>query len=809
MSETTIQNLSPTLPVEGSLPLLALRDVVVYPHMQIALFVGRPMSIHAVEVARESDNLVFVVAQRDSLAEEIDNENLYQYGTVCRIVQVVNHENDDNCIKVLIEGLYRARLDKIIELPEYIRADTTAEPAPVELNADQQKETRQALQVLFSQYADAKLRNARELSAAADKIDELLELVYFIATRAPLAIDVKQKFLEQADISSHVKELTEYLTQQSEEQQIEQNLHENVKRQMERNQREYFLNEKMKVIQRELSDMNGGGEDDVTELENRLEQADLPDEVRKKAEAEFRKLKSMQAVSSEAAVVRNYLDWILNTPWKKASKVSIKLDKAQQILDADHYGLEEVKERIIEFLAVQSRVKQLKGPVLCLVGPPGVGKTSLGESIAKATGREFVRMALGGVRDEAEIRGHRRTYIGAMPGKIVQHLSKVGVKNPLFLLDEIDKMAQDYRGDPASALLEVLDPSQNHKFNDHYLDMDLDLSEVMFICTANSMDIPAPLLDRMEVIRLPGYTEDEKVNIAERYLVPKAIKANGLKEKELTIQEDAVRDLVRRYTREAGVRNLEREISKICRKVVKEAVTSRSKNIHIDVNVNNLSDYSGVYKFDYGMAEDDAQIGRVTGLAWTSVGGELLTIEAAAVKGKGTYTATGSLGDVMQESIKAAMTVVRTRGDKLGIPHERFSDTDVHVHMPEGATPKDGPSAGLALTTALVSAFTGIPIRADVAMTGETNLRGRALRIGGLKEKLLAAHRGGIKLVLIPEENVRDLAEIPENVKQGLEIRAVKTIDDVLPAALLYMPEPLAEAPIVAPTVESDKAARH
>jgi ATP-dependent Lon protease len=807
MSETTIQN--PTLPVEGSLPLLALRDVVVYPHMQIALFVGRPKSINAVEVARENDNLVFVVAQKDSLAEEIDNDNLYHYGTVCRIVQVVNHENDDNCIKVLIEGLYRARLDTIVELDDYMRAETTAEPVPVALSPEQQKQQRETLQVLFGQYAEAKLRNSRELSAAADKIEDLLELVYFIATRAPLAIDVKQKFLEEANITDHVTELMEYLTQQSEEQQIEQNLHENVKRQMEKNQREYFLNEKMKVIQRELSDMNGGGDDDITEIEKRLEDADLPEDVRKKADAEFRKLKSMQAASSEAAVVRNYLDWILNTPWKKASKVSIKLDKAQQILDADHYGLEEVKERITEFLAVQSRVKQLKGPVLCLVGPPGVGKTSLGESIAKATGREFVRMALGGVRDEAEIRGHRRTYIGAMPGKIVQHLSKVGVKNPLFLLDEIDKMAQDYRGDPASALLEVLDPSQNHKFNDHYLDMDLDLSEVMFICTANSMDIPAPLLDRMEVIRLPGYTEEEKVNIAERYLIPKAIKANGLKEKELTVEEGAVRDLIRRYTREAGVRNLEREISKICRKVVKEAVTSRSKNIHIDINVNNLNDYSGVYKFDYGQAEDDAQIGRVTGLAWTSVGGELLTIEAAAMKGKGSYTATGSLGDVMQESIKAAMTVVRTRGDQLGIPHERFGETDVHVHMPEGATPKDGPSAGLALTTALVSAFTGIPIRADVAMTGETNLRGRAMRIGGLKEKLLAAHRGGIKLVLIPEENVRDLIEIPDNVKEGLEIRAVKTIDDVLPAALVHMPEPLAKAPIVSPTVESEKAARH
>lgn len=808
MSETTIPTVDPKLPVEGSLPLLALRDVVVYPHMQIALFVGRPKSIHAVEVARNADNLVFVVAQKDSLAEEIDNDNLYKFGTVCRIVQVVNHENDDNCIKVLIEGLYRARLDNIIELSDYMRADTTAEPVPVNLSSQQQKTERESLKSLFSSYAEAKLRNARELSAASEKIEDLLELVYFIATRAPLAIDVKQKFLEQADIAAHVRELTSYLIQQSEEQQIEQNLHENVKRQMERNQREYFLNEKMKVIQRELSDMNGGGDDDISELEKRLEEADLPEDIQKKAESELRKLKAMQPASSEAAVVRNYLDWILNTPWKKASKVSIKLDKAEEILDADHYGLEEVKERIIEFLAVQSRVKKLKGPILCLVGPPGVGKTSLGESIAKATGREFVRMALGGVRDEAEIRGHRRTYIGAMPGKIVQHLSKVGVKNPLFLLDEIDKMAQDYRGDPASALLEVLDPSQNHKFNDHYLDLDLDLSEVMFICTANSMDIPAPLLDRMEVIRLPGYTEDEKVNIAERYLIPKAVKANGLKEKEVTIEQDAVRDLIRRYTREAGVRNLEREISKICRKVVKEAVNSRSKNIHFDINVSNLNEYSGVYKFDYGQAEDDAQVGRVTGLAWTSVGGELLTIEAAAMKGKGAYTATGSLGDVMQESIKAAMTVVRTRGDQLGIPHDKFGETDIHVHMPEGATPKDGPSAGIALTTALVSALTGIPVRADIAMTGEVTLHGRVLRIGGLKEKLLAAHRGGVKLVLIPEENVRDLIEIPDNVKEGLEIRAVRTIDEVLPAALVRMPEPLPKAPIVA-TVESEKAARH
>ncbi|KAA8735265.1 endopeptidase La [Acinetobacter qingfengensis] len=792
----------------GTLPLLALRDVVVYPHMQIALFVGREKSINAVEVARNSDNLVFVVAQKDSLTEDIDHDNLYQYGTVARIVQVVNHENDDNCIKVLIEGLHRSKLEKIIEHETYLEAEHQLSPMQIHLDEDTQKTRIQEVNALFAQYAEAKLRNARELIAAANKIDDLAQLLFFVATRVPLSIEVKQKFLEIDEFENHLKELMTYLLQQSEEQQIEQGLHDSVKRQMEKNQREYFLNEKMKVIQRELSDMNGGGEDDITEIEKRLEEADLPEHVRKKAESEFRKLKSMQPASSEAAVVRNYLEVILDTPWNKASKVSINLNKAQEILDADHYGLDDVKNRIVEYLAVQSRVKKLRGPILCLVGPPGVGKTSLGESIAKATGREFVRMALGGVRDEAEIRGHRRTYIGAMPGKIVQSLSKVGVKNPLFLLDEIDKMAQDYRGDPASALLEVLDPSQNSKFNDHYLDLDLDLSEVMFICTANSMNIPEALLDRMEVIRLPGYTEEEKVNIAERYLVPKAIKDNGLRTKELSVHEEAIRDIVRHYTREAGVRSLEREVSKIARKVVKQAVSNKTKNLHIDVTAENLPEYLGVQKFDYGIAEEEAQIGRVNGLAWTSVGGELLTIEVAAVKGKGKFITTGSLGDVMKESITAAMTVVRTRADELGIEASRFEETDVHVHLPEGATPKDGPSAGLALTTALVSAFTGIPIRADIAMTGETSLRGHALRIGGLKEKLLAAHRGGIKLVFIPQENVRDLKEIPENVKAGLEIKAVKSIDEILPLALTEMPKPLPKTPIVK-AIDEAKAARH
>ncbi|MFT4020614.1 MAG: endopeptidase La [Acinetobacter sp.] len=794
--------------VPNKLPLLALRDVVVYPHMQIALFVGREKSIKAVDVARSSDNLVFVVAQKDSLTEDIDQNNLYQYGTVAKIVQVVNHENDENCIKVLIEGLHRAKLDQIIDHEEYFTSEHTLSPMHVPFDKVAQEQQLQELKALFTQYAEAKLRNARELVAAANKIEDILQLLFFVATRVPLNIDVKQNFLEKDDFESHLNALMTYLLQQSEEQQIEQNLHDNVKRQMEKNQREYFLNEKMKVIQRELSDMNGGSEDEVAELEKRLVEADLPEHVRKKAEAEFRKLKAMQPASSEAAVVRNYLDVILDTPWNKASKVSINLPKAQEILDADHYGLDEVKERIVEYLAVQSRVKKLRGPILCLVGPPGVGKTSLGASIAKATGREFIRMALGGVRDEAEIRGHRRTYIGAMPGKIVQSLSKVGVKNPLFLLDEIDKMAQDYRGDPASALLEVLDPSQNNKFNDHYLDLDLDLSEVMFICTANSMNIPEALLDRMEVIRLPGYTEDEKVNIASRYLVPKAIKDNGLRTKELTVHEEAIRDIVQRYTREAGVRSLEREVSKIARKVVKEAVSKKAKNLHIDVNSENLPEYLGAHKFDYGVAEDEAQIGRVNGLAWTSVGGELLTIEVATMKGKGNFITTGSLGDVMQESIKAAMTVVRTRADALGIEPSIFAETDVHVHLPEGATPKDGPSAGLALTTALVSAFTGIPIRADIAMTGETTLRGQALRIGGLKEKLLAAHRGGIKLVFIPHDNIRDLSEIPDNVKEGLEINAVKSIDDILPLALVERPKPLVKAPIVKP-VEENKSARH
>ena len=791
--------------IPHTLPLLALRDVVVYPHMQIALFVGREQSIKAVEVARDHDGLVFVVAQKDSVSEEIDPDNLYQYGTVARIVQVIDHDNDDNCIKVLIEGMYRSQLQQVIAHDSYFEAAHTLEAMTIDLSSKVARTRIDELNAVFAQYAENKLRNSRELIAAADKIEDLERLLFFVATRVPLSIEVKQKFLEQNDFEAHWQELMVYLLQQSEEQEIEQNLQESVKRAMEKNQREYFLNEKMKVIQRELSDMNGGAEDDLAELEKRLEEADLPEHVRKKADAEMRKLKAMQPTSSEASVIRNYAEAILDTPWNKASKVSINLNKAQTILDADHYGLDDVNDRIVEYLAVQARVKKLRGPILCLVGPPGVGKTSLGESIAKATGREFVRMALGGVRDEAEIRGHRRTYIGAMPGKIVQSLQKVGVKNPLFLLDEIDKMAQDYRGDPASALLEVLDPSQNHSFNDHYLDLDLDLSEVMFICTANSMNIPEALLDRMEVIRLPGYTEEEKVNIAERYLIPKAIKDNGLRHNELSVHEQAVRDIVRHYTREAGVRSLEREVSKIARKVVKQAVANKTKNLHVTVDHDNLADYLGVQKFDFGIAEQEAQVGRVNGLAWTSVGGELLTIEVAAVPGKGKFVTTGSLGDVMKESITTAMTVVRTRAATLGIEASRFEETDIHVHLPEGATPKDGPSAGLALTLALVSALTGIPIRADIAMTGETSLRGRALRIGGLKEKLLAAHRGGIKTVFIPKENVRDLADIPQQVKEGLDIKAVNSIDEILPMGLVEMPIPLAPAQLVKSSVDSTR----
>ncbi len=784
-----------------TLPLLAVRDVVVYPHMQIALFVGREQSIKAIELAQDAyDGELIVVSQKDSLAEEINVDDLYQFGTRCRIVSTMPHDSDDKCLKVLIEGLDRVKVGEINEQDDQgsLQVSFDAADIKLELSDGEIKAQKSVLLELFTEYAEHNLRNFRELVRVASNIDDLLELIYFIATRTQIPLDKKQALLESGDVTAHFATLSEYFTNTKAERSLESELQDTVRKQMENNQREYFLNEKMKAIKNELSDLNNGADDDDTELENRLKAADLPDDVRKKAESEFKKLKQMPASSSEAAVVRGYVEWILDTPWNKASKVSINLKKAKETLDKDHYGLDDVKDRILEYLAVQSRVKQIRGPILCLVGPPGVGKTSLGESIARATGRKFVRMALGGVRDEAEIRGHRRTYIGAMPGKIVQSLSKVEVKNPLFLLDEIDKMAQDFRGDPASALLEVLDPSQNKAFNDHYLDLDLDLSQVMFICTANSMNIPPALLDRMEVIRLPGYTEDEKLAIANNYLIPKALEQNGLGKDELDITDDAVMSIIRHYTREAGVRNLEREINKISRKAVRSQVETHGikpkKGVKFDTVVvtdDNISDFLGVKPFDYGLAEQEPEVGRVTGLAWTSVGGELLTIESATMQGKGELVFTGSLGDVMKESIRAAMSVVRAGGERFGIDYEKFKNTDLHIHMPEGATPKDGPSAGIALTTAIVSAMTGIAIRADIAMTGEVTLRGKVLRIGGLKEKLLAAHRGGIKQVLIPKSNERDLAEIPDNVKESLTITPVESIDEVLAAALVEQLRPI------------------
>ena len=784
-----------------TLPLLAVRDVVVYPHMQIALFVGREQSIKAIELAQDAyDGELIVVSQKDSLAEEINVDDLYQFGTRCRIVSTMPHDSDDKCLKVLIEGLERVKVGEINEQDDQgsLQVSFDAADIKLELSDDEIKAQKSVLLELFTEYAEHNLRNFRELVRVASNIDDLLELIYFIATRTQIPLDKKQILLESGDVTAHFATLSEYFTNTKAERSLESELQDTVRKQMENNQREYFLNEKMKAIKNELSDLNNGADDDDTELENRLKAADLPDDARKKAESEFKKLKQMPASSSEAAVVRGYVEWILDTPWNKASKVSINLEKAKETLDKDHYGLDDVKDRILEYLAVQSRVKQIRGPILCLVGPPGVGKTSLGESIARATGRKFVRMALGGVRDEAEIRGHRRTYIGAMPGKIVQSLSKVEVKNPLFLLDEIDKMAQDFRGDPASALLEVLDPSQNKAFNDHYLDLDLDLSQVMFICTANSMNIPPALLDRMEVIRLPGYTEDEKLAIANNYLIPKALEQNGLGKDELDITDDAVTSIIRHYTREAGVRNLEREINKISRKAVRSQVETHGikpkKGVKFDtvaVTDDNISDFLGVKPFDYGLAEQEPEVGRITGLAWTSVGGELLTIESATMQGKGELVFTGSLGDVMKESIRAAMSVVRAGGDRFGIDYEKFKNTDLHIHMPEGATPKDGPSAGIALTTAIVSAMTGIAIRADIAMTGEVTLRGKVLRIGGLKEKLLAAHRGGIKQALIPKSNERDLVEIPDNVKEGLTITPVESIDEVLAAALVEKLRPI------------------
>ena len=772
----------------SAIPVLPLRDVVVYPHMVIPLFVGREKSIKALEAAMENDKQILLVAQKSAADDDPNIDDLYRIGTISSILQLL--KLPDGTVKVLVEGNRRARIVTFLGEEEYF----TAQVKQYEEEAIDERESEVLVRSLtnqFDQYVKLNKKIPPEILTSLSSIEDPSRLVDTIAAHMSLKIDEKQNILELTDLRERLEHLMGMMESEIDLLQVEKRIRGRVKRQMEKSQREYYLNEQMKAIQKELGDMEDVP-NELEELEKKIESAGMSKEAKSKAKAELGKLKMMSPMSAEATVVRNYLDWLVNVPWKKRSKVRHDLAKAEQVLEEDHYGLEKVKERILEYLAVQQRMKKMKGPILCLVGPPGVGKTSVGKSIARATNRKFIRMALGGVRDEAEIRGHRRTYIGSMPGKIVQNLSKVGTRNPLFLLDEIDKMAMDFRGDPASALLEVLDPEQNHTFNDHYLEVDYDLSETMFVATSNTMNIPGPLLDRMEVIRLSGYTEEEKVNIAERYLIKKRIKNNGLKDDEIAISEDAVRDIIRFYTREAGVRNLEREIAKICRKTVKDILLDKTRT-KVEVTPENLEKYLGVKRFRFGRAEEHDQVGQVTGLAWTEVGGELLTIETAVMPGKGKHSITGQLGDVMKESIQAALTVVRSRANVLGIEPDTFEKNDIHVHVPEGAIPKDGPSAGIGMCIALVSALTDIPVRADVAMTGEITLRGEVLPIGGLKEKLLAAHRGGIKTVLIPDENTRDLAEIPENIKENLEIRPVKWIDEVLEVALSRMPEPLDE----------------
>ncbi|MBZ3665365.1 endopeptidase La [Pseudomonas monteilii] len=774
------------------LPLLPLRDVVVYPHMVIPLFVGREKSIEALEAAMTGEKQILLLAQKNPADDDPGEDALYRVGTVATVLQLL--KLPDGTVKVLVEGEQRGAVERFTEVEGHIRAEVSL----IDETDAAERESEVFVRTLlsqFEQYVQLGKKVPAEVLSSLNSIEEPGRLVDTMAAHMALKIEQKQEILEIVDLPTRVEHVLALLDAEIDLLQVEKRIRGRVKKQMERSQREYYLNEQMKAIQKELGD-GDEGHNEVEELKKRIEAAGLPKDALTKAQAELNKLKQMSPMSAEATVVRSYLDWLVQVPWKAQSKVRLDLAKAEEILDADHYGLEEVKERILEYLAVQKRVKKIRGPVLCLVGPPGVGKTSLAESIAAATNRKFVRMALGGVRDEAEIRGHRRTYIGSMPGRLIQKMTKVGVRNPLFLLDEIDKMGSDMRGDPASALLEVLDPEQNHNFNDHYLEVDYDLSDVMFLCTSNSMNIPPALLDRMEVIRLPGYTEDEKINIAVKYLVPKQVKANGLKKEELEVDVSAIRDIIRYYTREAGVRGLERQIAKVCRKVVKEH--TGQKQVKVKVASEQLEHLLGVRKFRDGLAEQQDQIGQVTGLAWTQVGGELLTIEAVVIPGKGQLIKTGSLGDVMVESITAAQTVVRSRARSLGIAADFHEKHDVHIHMPEGATPKDGPSAGIGMCTALVSALTQIPVRADVAMTGEITLRGQVLAIGGLKEKLLAAHRGGIKTVIIPEENVRDLKEIPENIKQDLQIKPVKWIDEVLQIALQYAPEPL---PDVAPEI--------
>lgn len=768
------------------LPVLPLRDVVVYPHMVIPLFVGRKKSIKALEEAMLIEKQIFLVAQKNAAKDEPTEDDLYRVGTVATVLQLL--KLPDGTVKVLVEGTKRGKTLEYHFLEDSVKAN-------IELLEDAGEITREteilgrSVLAQFDQYVKLNKKIPAEVLTSLATIEDPSRLADTIVAYLSLKINDKQDMLELTNVGKRLEKLLTFLDAEIDLLQVEKRIQGRVKRQMEKSQREYYLNEKMKAIQQEMGEL----EDNPNELEvlaTKINTAGMPPETKDKAQAELNKLKMMSPMSAEATVLRNYLDWLLSVPWKERTKIHFDLKKAEEILEADHYGLEQVKERIIEYLAVQHRVKKLKGPILCLVGPPGVGKTSLGRSIARSTGRVYVRMALGGIRDEAEIRGHRRTYIGAMPGKIIQNISKTKVKNPLFLLDEVDKMAMDFRGDPASALLEVLDPEQNNTFNDHYLEVDYDLSDVMFVATANSLEIPPALLDRMEVIRLPGYTEDEKLHIAQRHLIPKQMKENGVKSKELHITDGAIRDIIRYYTREAGVRGLEREISKICRKIVRKLLTRRTKS-RMSITQRNIETFLGVKRYRFGVAEQHNQVGQVTGLAWTEVGGELLTIEATVIPGKGKATYTGHLGDVMQESIKAAETVVRSRCQSLGIEPDYFDKIDLHVHVPEGATPKDGPSAGIGMCTALVSALTKIPVRADVAMTGEITLRGEVLPIGGLKEKLLAAHRGGIKHVIIPEENQRDLKEMPNNILEGLTIHPMKWIDEVLALALEEVPKPL------------------
>jgi len=778
------------LPDERPLPVLPLRDVVVYPHMVIPLFVGREKSISALDAAMAADKQILLVAQRSAEIDDPEVDDLYDVGTLSSILQLL--KLPDGTVKVLVEGGRRALVRSIdTEGTHFVGEFSVFEDLPAETERELEVLMRSLLNV-FDQYVKLNKKVPAEVLSSLSGIDDPSRLADIIAAHMALKLDEKQRLLGVQNPQERLEQLMSLVEGEIDILQVEKRIRSRVKQQMEKSQREYYLNEQMKAIQKELGDLEDAP-NELEELSRKIGTSGMPKEVQTKATTELNKLKMMSPMSAEATVVRNYLDWLVGVPWKKRSKIRNDLARAEQVLDEDHHGLEKVKERILEYLAVQQRVRKLKGPILCLVGPPGVGKTSLGRSIARATSRKFTRMSLGGVRDEAEIRGHRRTYIGSLPGKILQNLSKVGVRNPLFLLDEIDKMAMDFRGDPASALLEVLDPEQNNSFNDHYLEVDFDLSDVMFVATANTLNIPAPLLDRMEVIRLPGYTEDEKTSIAERYLIPKQMQANGLKEGELEIPNESVRDIVRYYTREAGVRNLEREIAKISRKVVKEIILDEAHKERV-IGRDKLSDYLGVTRFRYGLAEDLDQVGQVTGLAWTEVGGELLRIEAAVVSGTGKEILTGQLGDVMKESIHAARTVVRSRAQVLGIADDFHQKQDIHIHVPEGATPKDGPSAGIGMCTALVSALTGIAVKANVAMTGEITLRGEVLPIGGLKEKLLAAHRGGIETVLIPEENRKDLAEIPENIRENLDIRPVQWIDEVLEMALQRMPVPRNES---------------